>query len=81
MGNGNRKWWLTAIVILCLVPTSLIAKPKPKDKGCDDDRGRPRDRKCQNVPEGGSALVYLLGAGVTCGAAMLIRRRMDAQEA
>ena len=78
MGNVNRKWWLTAIALLMLVPAS-VARPRERDRGCDD-RGRDRDRKCQNVPEGGSALAYLLGAGITCGAAVLVRRRMDSAQ-
>ena len=69
----DRKWWLTAIVFLCLAPTSFALKPKDKDRGCDHNRGK----KCQQVPEGGSAQMYLLGAGITCVGAMFIRSRMS----
>ena len=63
----NRKWWLTSIALLLLVPAaSASLKPKPKPQ--------PPPRR-YNVPEGGSALVYVLGAGVTCLGAMVVRSR------
>jgi len=68
--SSTNKWLLGAIVLLCLVPSTLAAKPK--DKGCDPRR----DRRCQQVPEGGSALVYVLGAGVAGLAAVVSRSRM-----
>ncbi len=67
MKNVQGKWWLVVVVFLCLAPSALAVKPKEK---CDDS-----PKKCQQVPEGGSGLVYLLGAGITCAAAMLIRSR------
>lgn len=74
MRSLNRKWWLAAVALLCLAPATLGAKPiiKPIDRGC-----QPRSAKrCQQVPEGGSALIYLLGVGITCAGAMLIRSRV-----
>ena len=71
MKSLNRKWWLTALVLLCLAPSTFAAKPK-WDKGCD--QGRPR--KCQQVPEGGSALIYVLGAGIACLGAVISRSRV-----
>ena len=68
MKNVQGKWWLGVVVLLCLAPSALAVKPKEK---CDDRR----PKKCQQVPEGGSGLVYLLGAGITCAAAILIRSR------
>jgi predicted tellurium resistance membrane protein TerC len=56
-----RRLWLAVIVLLCLVPSTLIAKPK--------------HRKHYAMPEGGSGLVYVLGAGVTCAGAMFLRAR------
>jgi len=35
----------------------------------------PHDRKCAAVPEGGSALMYLLLASLTCFGAMVLRSR------
>jgi hypothetical protein len=67
----NHKLCLTALVLLCLVPSTFAAKPS-RDRHCDDDRGR----KCQQVPEGGSALIYVLGAGVACLGAVISRSRM-----
>jgi hypothetical protein len=59
MKNINRKWWLTSMAVLLLIPVAT-AKPKPKKHA---------------VPEGGSALVYVLGAGMTCLGAMAVRAR------
>jgi hypothetical protein len=67
--KSNRKLALAALFLMCLVPASFAAKPK--DRGCDPKR----DRRCQQVPEGGSAAIYLLGAGITCLGAMVIRSR------
>jgi hypothetical protein len=54
-----------------MAPASFANKPY-KDK--DKDKCRP-GVNCQKVPEGGSAAIYLLGAGITCLGAMLIRYR------
>ena len=64
------KWGLTLVALLCLAPATLAAKPK-HDKGCDDDK----HKDCHQVPDGGSGIIYLLGAGVTCAGAMVIRSR------
>jgi hypothetical protein len=68
MKSSSRKLML-AVLLLCLVPTAF-AKPKD-DKKCDPRR----DRRCQQVPEGGSAAIYLLGAGITCLGAIVVRSR------
>jgi hypothetical protein len=57
MRSINRKWWLTVMAVLLLIPAAS-AKPKKRP-----------------VPEGGSALVYVLGAGMTCLGAMAVRSR------
>lgn len=61
----SRKWWLTSLAFLLLMPAASagVLKPKPKDP--------PRT----SVPEGGSALVYVLGAGITCLGAIVVRSR------
>ena len=66
----NRKWWLTAMALLLLAPvaSATVLRPKPTPLP------PPPLRRC-NVPEGGSALVYVLGAGVTCLGAMVVRSR------
>jgi hypothetical protein len=58
----NRKWWLTALALLLLLPSATASNPKPR-------------KRHWNVPEGGSALVYVLGAGITCLGAMVVRSR------
>lgn len=67
MKSLGKKWLLTVGILLCLAPTALLAKPQ-------QDKCRP-GRRCQQVPEGGSAIVYLLGAGLTCLGAMVVRSR------
>ena len=67
MKTSKRKWWLAAIMICCLAPAALA--DRGRGRGCD-----PRSR-CQQVPEGGSAAIYLLGAGLTCFGAMFLRSR------
>ena len=49
----------------------------PIDKGEDNNKKcDPRGRnKCAAVPEGGSALMYLLLASLTCSGAMVLRSR------
>ena len=69
MKNAGRRGLLVLAALLCFAPSVLVAKPHD-DKRCGDDR-----KKCQPVPDNGSGLVYLLGAGVTCAGAMVIRSR------
>jgi len=68
MKSLNKKCLLAAVILFSLVPASFA---RPKDRGCDDRR----IRNCQQVPEGGSAIVYLIGAGITCLGAIVIRSR------
>ena len=67
MKSSSRKLFL-AVLLLCVVPTAFA---RPKDEKC----GHGHDRRCEQVPEGGSAAIYLLGAGITCLGAMVIRSR------
>ena len=71
MKNSKSKWWLAAIMLCCLAPAALAGQGRGRDHGCD-----PRSR-CQQVPEGGSAAIYLLGAGLTCFGAMFLRSRTN----
>lgn len=74
MKNMRREFWLTGAVLLSMSLPVFAVQPH-HEKTCDNHG--PRERRCMQVPEGGSALVYLLGAGVTCAAAMLIRSRRN----
>ena len=69
MKSLSRKCLLAVVALLCMAPASFANKPY-KDK----DKCRP-GVNCQQLPEGGSAAIYLLGAGITCLGAMLIRYR------
>jgi hypothetical protein len=73
----TRKWWLGPLLLL-LVPLSFAREPgfhKPKT-----DRCKP-GTNCQKIPEGGSAVVYLLGAGLTCLAAAFVSSRASRPKA
>ena len=63
----NRKWWLTSIPLLLLMPASFATTSPLKYHH--------QRRHTWSVPEGGSALVYVLGAGITCLGAMVVRSR------
>ncbi len=71
MKSTRKLKFLPVLFLACLVPASLAAKPNNQGHGCDSKQ----NRRCQQVPEGGSAAVYLLGAGITCLGAMVIRSR------
>ena len=71
MKDMNRKWWLGLVALLCLAPTSFAVQDEARPEKCDHHRSK----KCQPVPEGGSAMAYVLGAGLTCLGAILVRSR------
>ncbi len=71
MSNRKRKWWLAVVVICCMATATFAEKPKDPGKGCGQHQ-----KNCQQVPEGGSTAIYLLGAGLTCFGAMFLRSRM-----
>jgi hypothetical protein len=71
MKSKNRKWWLAVVVLLCLASTACPVEDAEKSTSHEK-----RPVKHATVPEGGSSLVYLLGAGVTCLGAMLVRSRL-----
>lgn len=65
--NINGKLLLAILFLLFAAPGAFA------DRGRCDDHGR--HDKCRQVPEGGSAIVYLMGAGITCLGAMVVRAR------
>jgi hypothetical protein len=71
MNKVARKWLLGAS-LLCLTPLSFALD---RDPGKDDGKCKPHDDCYQAVPEGGSAAMYLLAAGLTCLGAVFIRSR------
>jgi hypothetical protein len=70
MSKVGMKWWLGAALLLCVVPSSFAVERSHYNH---EKSTRSVDR--QQVPEGGSAAIYLLGAGITCFGAMYIRSR------
>jgi len=76
MIRRSSKWWLVMTALL-LLTQSLLAKQLPdREAGCGYDR----ERKCRQVPEGGSTAAYLVGAGVICFGAMLVRSRLTKRQ-
>ena len=67
MKNKTRTRLFVSVALLSLASAAFA------DKKCD-----PKHPKgcAQQMPEGGSSLVYLLGAGVTCLGAMIVRSRV-----
>jgi hypothetical protein len=82
MQNMNGKWWVALVVFLGLAPATFAVQDHNNIRRGDPInywRGGPiRHENPQSlpVPEGGSSLVYVLGAGVTCLGAMLVRSRV-----
>jgi len=75
----SARWWLVSAAVL-LLTTGLSASPGEYiKKGCSNNDG-----KCPlvavlvpvPVPEGGSAVGYLLGVGVTFLGALFVRSRL-----
>jgi hypothetical protein len=73
MASAIKKGWLGATLLLCLVPSSFALQRDGDHPG--RDKCKPSDNCQQQVPEGGSAAIYLLGAGLTCLGAMFLRSR------
>jgi len=70
MKRTNLKRWL-AVALFCLVPITALA---------GSERSKPRDHHQRpantlRVPEGGSSLEYMLGVGLACVGAILVRSR------
>jgi hypothetical protein len=62
----NRKSWLTLVALLLVAPAAFATVSSTSHR---------QRSKHWNVPEGGSALVYVVGAGITCLGAMAVRSR------
>jgi hypothetical protein len=74
--HKTTKLWLAIIAVCCLVPAASADWGRGHDHGCD-----PHSRRnCQQVPEGGSTAIYLLGAGLTCFGAMFLRSKVAKPE-
>ena len=67
----NRKCWLTSLALLLLLPAAFATPVKSHQR----HRQSLADPPTLTVPEGGSALIYVLGAGMTCLGAMVVRSR------
>ena len=72
MNKVAQKWLLGASLLLCLTPLSFALDRNPSKGG---GKCQPQDNCYQAVPEGGSAAMYLLAAGLTCLGAVFIRSR------
>jgi hypothetical protein len=78
----TRKFWLGVVVLLCLASASFADNGGNgggnngggNNGGGNNCNNNGQREKCQ-VPEGGTAVVYLLGAGAVCLGAIAIRSR------
>ncbi len=72
MSNKKGKYWLAVVAFCCLSPAAFAGhQGPPPPPPCHG-----RDCKSTPVPEGGSAAIYLLGAGLTCIGAMFLRSKV-----
>lgn len=62
----NRKSWLTLVALLLVAPAAFATVSSTSHR---------QRSKHWNVPEGGSALVYVVATGITCLGAMAVRSR------
>jgi hypothetical protein len=67
------KWWLV-VALISIAPIALADRDRG---GCDP---RHPDKRCQQVPEGGSTAIYLIGAGLISLGAMVVRARSRASK-
>lgn len=74
MKNMTRKCLLALVVLLSLVPATFAGQVEDKGRKCDPKH--PKGCQDQQLPEGGSSLAYVLGAGVACLGAMIVRSRV-----
>jgi len=82
MRDSKKKWWLALVLICCLAPATFADQEQHQRPDRDNLPGQnhgcdPRDERCQPrpIPEGGSTTIYLVGAGLTCFGAMLLRSK------
>jgi hypothetical protein len=62
MNKRYTQWLLAAVAVWCLAPAAVAAeKASPS---------------CMKVPEGGSTMIYLIGAGLACFGAMFLRSKL-----
>jgi len=79
MQNMGAKWWVVLVVFLSLAPAIFAVQDRsPLRRGGPKPIGDPIPRReALGVPEGGCSLVYVLGAGVTCVGAILLRSQSN----
>jgi hypothetical protein len=71
-GMSRSSWWAVLAGLPWSVPYALA-------DSIALDRGKPPSNDVLRMPEGGSALIYLLLAGITCFGAMIYSRRQTAR--
>jgi hypothetical protein len=66
---------MAVLLVCCLAPAALADQGRG-GRGCDPHQ---KDCKQQQTPEGGSAAMFLLAAGVTCAGAMFLKSQRAKQ--
>jgi hypothetical protein len=86
----RRSSFMAALALLCFVPGSFAQSAQPASitssvavfvygsDGWGDDGWGDKHKKRVDAPEGGSASLYLLLAGLSCCTAMVVRSRRSA---
>jgi hypothetical protein len=74
--SNRSKWWLSALIVCCLTPAAFADWSRDIGCGAHPREGCQHHLQFQQVPEGGSTAIYLLGAGLTCFAAVFLRSRV-----
>ena len=72
----SPKSWLLPALLLCLVPASFAV-----ERSHTNHEKRASAVNTRQMPEGGWAITYLLGAGITCLGAMFLRSRTSNRRA
>ena len=65
MINRSKNLIVACAAVCCLAPSSALASDNLM-----------RQNISFHVPEGGSALIYLIGAALTCAGAMFLRSKL-----
>ncbi len=76
MKNQSKKWLLALVAVGCLAPAAIAADLVTTTCPAPSVAAERVNKSCVKAPDGGTAAIYLLGAGLTCFGAMFLRSRL-----